>query len=195
MVKKVESGKWKVDNEFVIGVLALQGNFEEHKVVLDDFGMNTIFVRSKEDLQAIDALIIPGGESTVMMKLLNHYELTTLLQDRVRSGMPVFGTCAGVIVLAQLGLLDVTVDRNAYGSQLHSFSAQVEIDGIGALEADFIRAPKIVATKSNVEVLGSYEAFPVAVQQGNVIGVTFHTETRKDVSLHKYFLERLPVMP
>lgn len=179
----------------MIGVLALQGNFKEHADVLHLLGVNNIFVRTKEDLQAVDALIMPGGESTVMMKLLKDYELAPLLRKRVAEGMPVFGTCAGAIVLSQLGLLDIETERNAYGSQLQSFSAKLVIDEVGALEADFIRAPKITKVAAGVTVLGRLNGVPVAVRQGNVMAVTFHTETRKEVALHRYYLASLSVMP
>lgn len=173
----------------VVGVLALQGNFEEHGVVLDRLSMNTLFVRSVEDLSQVNALILPGGESTVMMKLLRASGLDTAIIECVQHGMPVFGTCAGAILLSDshLQLMDISVDRNAYGSQHQSFSAPINIGGT-SVTASFIRAPKITRVGEQVQVLAKYNDVPVLVQQGNVLVSTFHTETTGDATLHQKWL-------
>lgn len=146
-------------------------------------------IRSTKDVSEVDALIIPGGESTTIMKLLTASGLDTAITQRVAEGMPVLGTCAGAIVLSDshLNLLDITVDRNAYGSQLQSFSDTIDIDGIGSIEAVFIRAPMISRVGVGVRVLASHEQHPVLVQKGNILVATFHPEVSHEAALHHYF--------
>lgn len=150
-------------------------------------------VRSAKDLSQCGALIIPGGESTVMMKLLKETGLDQKISDCVRSGMPVFATCAGAILLSDshLGLLDITVDRNAYGSQLQSFSAEVAVEGMGSVEAVFIRAPVISRVGEGVTVLAQHKEHPVLVQKGNMLVATFHPEIGSDATVHAAFLNYL----
>ncbi|MCA9371090.1 MAG: pyridoxal 5'-phosphate synthase glutaminase subunit PdxT [Candidatus Peregrinibacteria bacterium] len=168
-----------------VGVLALQGNFEEHGAVLDMLNLNKIFVRTLADLQAVDCLILPGGESTVMMKLLTESGLDEQIKQRVLSGMPVLGTCAGAVLLSDthLNLLDISVDRNAYGSQVHSFIKAIHI-GDDVIDVSFIRAPIITRVGPSVTVLASHQHHPVAVQQHHILASTFHTELTGDTILH-----------
>ncbi|MDP6561417.1 MAG: pyridoxal 5'-phosphate synthase glutaminase subunit PdxT [Candidatus Peribacteraceae bacterium] len=173
-----------------IGVLALQGDFAEHKAMLAALKIRSIEIRSTKDLEGCDALIIPGGESTVMMKLLKETGLDQSIIDRVRSGMSIFGTCAGAIVLSDshLKLMDISVERNAYGSQLQSFSDQIDIKNIGSIEATFIRAPIITHVGQNVSILATHNDHPVLVQQGNIVASTFHPEVRSEMAIHQLFV-------
>ncbi len=174
----------------MVGVLALQGDFAEHMHILESVQVDSLHVRTKEDLDRVYALIIPGGESTVMMKLLIASGLDKEIIVRVQGGMPVFGTCAGAILLSKshLNLIDIDVDRNAYGSQVQSFRANIDIKNIGSVEGEFIRAPKITTVGSGVDVLAENEGSAVLVQQGSVLAATFHTETVAVNLLHAYFL-------
>ena len=174
----------------VVGILALQGDFAEHGEVLDALGVRWQEVRIAEELSGCDALIIPGGESTTMTKLLSESGLDRELFHQIKSGLPVLGTCAGAILLSDshLNLLDISVDRNAYGSQLQSFSAEVSLASGHVVKASFIRAPKITRTGDAVEVLSVYEDVPVLIKQGNVMAATFHTEVRGETALHQLFL-------
>lgn len=184
----------------VVGVLALQGDFAEHITVLRSLGVETKEVRTPEDLALCDRLIIPGGESTVMSKLLKSSGILVVLMDRARGGtLPMFGTCAGAILLAKdivgknapegLKLIDMTVDRNAYGTQLQSFHADLVVDGIGTISVAFIRAPKITRVGKDVEILASYEGVPVLVRQGRFLAGTCHPEVRGEGRVHRLFLE------
>lgn len=199
-----------------IGVLALQGDYEAHIKAIEaaaeravpgrtaSDGIVLFEVRSLQDLNKADAMIIPGGESTVMGSLLIRFGFLDAFRDRILSGMPVFGTCAGLILLSRqiekfsqpgLGVLDVTIRRNAYGTQVDSFRAPLEVrfteDGaerVETMEGVFIRAPKIVQTGPNVSVLASLADDPVLVRQGNILGATFHPELVVDARIHDYFL-------
>jgi len=183
----------------LIGVLALQGDFREHIQILKLMKIKSIEVRSKKDLDNCSALIIPGGESTTIGKLLSISGLDKEIKKRVKKGMPVYGTCAGAIVLAKkilnekefspLGLIDVEIKRNAYGRQVDSFEAEIEIKGIGKLNGVFIRAPKIVKKGKKVEVLAKFEGKPVLVKQGNILIGTFHPETEENSEIHQIFVE------
>ena len=179
-----------------VGVLALQGDFAEHINVLQSIGTETKEVRTCEDFSAIDALVIPGGESTVMMKLLRISGLDRAIIDRAKRGMPIFGTCAGAILLSDshLHIMDITVDRNAYGSQAASFSEKISVDGIGSMPVSFIRAPKISATGQGVRVLAKSAGVPVLVQEGQRIAACFHPELHGETALHRYFLEQCAVL-
>ncbi len=159
-------------------------------------------VRSCEDLASVDALILPGGESTVMMKLLEHGRLDRMIINRVRSGMPIFGTCAGAILLSysHLKLMDISVDRNAYGPQLRSFTEDIMIRDIGEVHASFIRAPKIIRTGTDVLVLALSGDDPVLVRERNILASTFHSELEACTQIHAYFLqfcmrESAPMIP
>ncbi len=185
-----------------IGVLALQGDFAAHGRRLEQLGASWRRVRMPEDLRGIAGLIIPGGESTTLLKLLARTGLEEPIRQLVRDGIPVFGTCAGLILLAQrvlspqqpsLGLLDVTVERNAYGRQIDSFEAfGTWLAGATPqpLELVFIRAPRIRAVGPGVRILARLGEEIVAVEQGPVLGATFHPELSQDVTVHQYFLQR-----
>lgn len=181
----------------VVGILALQGDVAEHCRALRACGVEPREVRTAGELGAVDALVLPGGESTTLLKLIDRYELGEPLVKRVEGGMPVLATCAGAIILATrvsdgeapLGVLDLTVTRNAYGTQRDSFEADLEIAGIGAVRAAFIRAPVFEATGPGVEVLASWDGRPVVVRSGAILALTFHPEITGTPVLHRYFLD------
>lgn len=185
-----------------IGVLALQGDFREHVQVLEDMGASTRPVRRPDELSEVDGLIMPGGESTTISKLLRKWDLFELIKTEVRNGLPVFGTCAGLILLARevqngpptLELMDITVERNSYGRQIESFESRLEVtDGLsdGYLQGVFIRAPRVKRVGPGVEVLARYGDDPVLLQEENVLAATFHPELTDDQRLHEYFLREL----
>jgi 5'-phosphate synthase pdxT subunit len=189
-----------------VGVLALQGDFEAHSKTLTGLGAEPVMVRTAEDLKQIDGLILPGGESTTMLNLLHRQGLFEPLREFGQS-RPIFGTCAGIILLASevthpeqesLGLMDLTVERNGYGRQIDSKIAQIHpVDGFadrnggGPLEAVFIRAPIIRKTGPQVHVLAEYGGNPVLVEQGHHLGATFHPELSGDSRIHQLFLNKL----
>ena len=172
-----------------IGVLAVQGNFREHAVMLRRLGADVVEVRKPEQLEGLDGLVIPGGESTTFMRLMRLYGL----DEAVRSvPAPVFGTCAGMIVLDRehLGLVDVVVDRNAYGRQVASFEADLTLDGEEApLRGVFIRAPRVRRTGADVEVLAEHDGEPVLLRDGRFLVASFHPELTNDTRVHERFLE------
>lgn len=188
-----------------IGVLALQGDFREHIALLAELGVEAVEVRTAAELADVDALIIPGGESTTIGKLAVMYELIEPIRDRVRGGMPILGTCAGMIMLAsgttgphqpQLELLDVVVERNAFGRQVDSFESDIEIAGRqDVVRAVFIRAPWIHKAGSDVEVLATVldaatgEDRPVVVRQENVLATAFHPELIGETWIHELLVE------
>jgi 5'-phosphate synthase pdxT subunit len=181
-----------------IGVLALQGDYEKHARALERAGAQVSEVRTVSELEGLDGLVIPGGESTAMLKLLDRESLFEPLRE-FGSRKPIFGTCAGAILLAtkvenpeqaSLGLVDIAVQRNAYGRQLDSRVAQIEGDGFGTLEAVFIRAPIIRNAGPGVHVLASYNGDPVLVEQGRHLVATFHPELSGDDRVHGYFLRK-----
>lgn len=183
-----------------VGVLGLQGDFREHLCVLERLGVEGVDVRTTEDLEGVKALIIPGGESTTLAHLMAQSGLDTAIQERARQGMPIYGTCAGMILLAKeitegypqsLGLMDICVERNAYGRQLDSFEADIEVKGLGAFHAVFIRAPKVVRCGPQVEVLAEHEGTAVLVRQGRLLAGSFHPELTDDVRLHELFLKMI----
>ncbi len=184
-----------------VGVLALQGDFEAHQRALTRAGAEPVEVRCAADLRSLDGLIIPGGESTTMLKLLEEEKLLDPLREFGRE-RPIFGTCAGAILLASgvshpsqasLGLMDIDVQRNAYGRQLDSRIAHLQPQGIqGELEAVFIRAPIIRRVGQNVKVLAQYHGDPVLVEQGRHLVATFHPELTDDPRVHLMFLEKIP---
>ncbi|MGH2703915.1 MAG: pyridoxal 5'-phosphate synthase glutaminase subunit PdxT [Actinomycetota bacterium] len=224
------------------GVLALQGDFAEHLAVLEECGADGVAVRTAGGLEQVDALVIPGGESTTMLKLIDRFELRDLLRKRINDGLPVFGTCAGAIVLARasadgyagssldravsrkrlsenppsdvggtpptggservrqqaatppnppLGVLDLSVVRNAYGRQVDSFETELEIAGVGPVHAIFIRAPVFEDAGPGVEVLAEWGGRAVLVRAGNILASAFHPELAGDLRLHRYFLEHV----
>ena len=179
----------------VVGVLAIQGDFEAHAGVLVRLGAQAREVRTPVDLEGIDALVIPGGESTTMTLGIEREGLAEPLRDLVRSGVPTLGTCAGLIMLDRdhLDLLDVTARRNAFGRQVQSFEADLEVNGLGSgpLRAVFIRAPWVDEYGEDVEVLAEIEGHPVAVRQGNMLAVAFHPELTEDERIHAWLVERV----
>jgi 5'-phosphate synthase pdxT subunit len=179
----------------VVGVLAIQGDFEAHAGVLVRLGAEAREVRTPADLEGIDALVIPGGESTPMTLGIEREGLAEPLRELVRSGVPTLGTCAGLIMLDRdhLDLLDVTARRNAFGRQVQSFEADLDVDGLGGgpLRAVFIRAPWVDEYGEDVEVLAEIEGHPVAVRQGNMLAVAFHPELTDDERIHAWLVERV----
>jgi 5'-phosphate synthase pdxT subunit len=177
----------------LVGVLALQGDFEAHARILRRLDASAREVRVPSDLEGLDALIIPGGESTVMTLGIEREGLAAPLRELARSGTPVLGTCAGMIMLDRehLGILDVRAERNAFGRQLRSFEADLEFEGLdgGPVHAVFIRAPWVAELGDEVEVLASVEGHPVAVRQGNLLAVSFHPELTGEARLHRLLLE------
>jgi pyridoxal 5'-phosphate synthase pdxT subunit len=176
----------------VVGVLALQGGYALHAQILRDLGADVREVRTVADLDGLDGLVMPGGESTTMTLGIEREGLAEPLRELVRSGTPVFGTCAGLIMLdrAHLGLLDVRAERNAFGRQVHSFETELDIEG-DPVKAIFIRAPWIAEAGDDVEVLAAVDGHPVAVRQGNMLAVSFHPELAGDGRLHERFLEQI----
>ncbi len=181
-----------------IAILALQGAFAEHGQMLDALGAEHFEIRQKKDLErGFDGVILPGGESTVMDRLLRDMELCEPLRRKIADGMPVFGTCAGLILLAKsveggiscLGTMDIRVKRNAYGRQLGSFSTEQTFKGIGKIPMTFIRAPYIVEVSGSAEVLAETGGKIVAARQGRQLACAFHPELTKDVRVHQYFLD------
>jgi pyridoxal 5'-phosphate synthase pdxT subunit len=183
------------------GVLALQGDFREHAAVLADLGASPLLVRAPERLDEVDCLAIPGGESTTIGRLARIHGLVEPIRERAGAGMPVLGTCAGMIVMARevvggeslLELMDVRVARNAYGRQVDSFEAELEDHslGEGPLRGVFIRAPLVERLGEDVEVLAQHDGRPVAVEQGSLIAAAFHPELIGERRLHRRLLERV----
>jgi len=173
-----------------VGVLALQGGFEVHARLLRELGAEPRDVRTAEDLQGLDGLVIPGGESTTMTIGIEREGMAEPLRDLVRAGTPTLGTCAGLIMLDRehLGLLEVTARRNAFGRQVRSFEADLDVEGIGAVKGVFIRAPFVEDPGEGVEVLAEVDGHPVAVRQGNILAVAFHPELAADASFHRFVL-------
>jgi 5'-phosphate synthase pdxT subunit len=183
-----------------IGVLALQGDFREHGFVLRDLGVEPVEVRTADHLREVQALVIPGGESTAIGKLARQHELVEPIVERARSGMPMLGTCAGMIVMADrveggetlLGLVDVTVTRNAYGRQVDSFEADLDVEGIDdPVRGVFIRAPRVEDVGEGVHVLAEYGGSPVVAEQGNLLIAAFHPELVGETRLHEYLLRKV----
>ncbi|HEY3729063.1 MAG TPA: pyridoxal 5'-phosphate synthase glutaminase subunit PdxT [Solirubrobacteraceae bacterium] len=176
----------------LVGVLALQGDFEAHARILTGLGASAREVRVPGDLEGLDALVIPGGESTVMTLGIEREGLAQPLRDLAGAGTPVLGTCAGLIMLdrAHLGLLDIRAERNAFGRQLRSFEADLEFDGMPGppVHAVFIRAPWVAEFGPEVEVLASLDEHPVAVRQRNLLAVSFHPELSGENRLHALLL-------
>lgn len=187
-----------------IGVLDIQGSVKEHFEALKKAGVSPILVKTIEDLERVSGLIMPGGESTTIGKLLRRFGLREAIIERVKNGMPIWGTCAGAILLAKkiegkqnadsLGLMDIVIERNAYGGQLDSFETQIEFDcGVGVLgrmvPAIFIRAPKILGVGADVEVLIKKGEEIVGAREEKILATTFHPELTDDLHVHQYFIE------
>ncbi|WP_418058919.1 pyridoxal 5'-phosphate synthase glutaminase subunit PdxT [Pimelobacter simplex] len=184
-----------------IGVFALQGDVREHLQTLTALGADAFPVRRPAELARCDGLVLPGGESTTMSKLARTFELLEPLRERISGGMPTFGTCAGMILLADrieggtadqetIGGLDVTVRRNAFGRQVDSFEADLPFEGLDApVHAVFIRAPWVEATGPSVEVLARAQGHPVAVRQGHLMATSFHPEVEGDGRVHRLFVD------
>lgn len=189
-----------------IGVLALQGDFREHRDVVEDIGVSAPLVRRPEELDELDGLIIPGGESTTISKLLRKWNLFEPIRTGVENGLPLFGTCAGLILMAKevtdgpptLELMDISLERNAYGRQIESFESELEFISEaeragedGSVNGVFIRAPQVTRVGANVEELARHDGLPVLLREGNLLGATFHPELTDDKSIHEYFLREV----
>ncbi len=187
----------------VVGVLALQGAFNRHTRVLGELNVATQEVRTPQDLASVDALVMPGGESTTMSQLLESSELFEPIKKMIHEGMPVFGTCAGMILLAKeiidgrddqvsFGAIDIDVQRNAYGRQIDSFEAEIEVEGFSRpFHAVFIRAPRIVKAAQSVEVLAEFGVEIVLARQKNVLVASFHPELSPDQRIHELFVREI----
>ena len=184
-----------------IGILALQGAFAEHAKVLDKLGVDNVEIRNLDDFQQhqsdLSGLILPGGESTTMGKLLRDQDMLIPIREAILSGLPVFGTCAGLILLAKeiasqeeshLGTMDMVVERNAFGRQLGSFYTEAECKGVGSIPMTFIRGPIISSVGEDVEILATVDNQIVAAQEKNMLVTSFHPELTADVCLHQYFI-------
>ncbi len=177
-----------------VGVLAIQGDFEAHRKVLEDLGARVREVRTPGELEGLDALVIPGGESTTMTLGVERDGLAEPLRELIRAGTPVLGTCAGLILLDRdhLGLLDLACERNAFGRQVRSFEADLELPGFeGEVRGVFIRAPWVSEHGESVEVLAEVDGHPVAVRQGNILAVAFHPEIEGETRLHEWLLAQV----
>ncbi|MEN3008340.1 pyridoxal 5'-phosphate synthase glutaminase subunit PdxT [Pseudothermotoga sp.] len=183
----------------LIGVLALQGDFREHIWSLRRLGVEAFAVKTVSDLEKINGLVIPGGESTSIGKIAKVTGVGDKIVQLAKDGLPIYGTCAGMILLAKkivdhpdqytFRLMDISVKRNAYGRQIESFEVYLDVAKIGKVKAVFIRAPKVLEWSSNVEVLATYEGTPVLVQQGNLLASSFHPELTDDLKIHEYFVK------
>ena len=184
-----------------IGILALQGAFVEHEKVLTELGIESVELRNLEDFQqyrsSLSGLILPGGESTTMGKLLRDQDMLLPIREAIQSGLPVFGTCAGLILLAKqitsqeeshLATMDIVVERNAYGRQLGSFYTEADCKGVGKIPMTFIRGPIISSVGEDVEVLAIVNNQIVAAQEKNMLATSFHPELTDDIRLHQYFI-------
>ncbi len=192
-------------NDPTIGILALQGDFEAHAKHLErHLGVRALIVRTPDEVRAVDGLVIPGGESTTIGKLMVRFGVGDAIIERSRQGMPIYGTCAGLIMLAReiegsdqyrLGLLDAVVARNAFGRQIDSFEADIPMPVLGEppVRGVFIRAPYVVSAGPGVEVLAEVEGKIVAVRQGSLLGTAFHPELTDDVRVHSMFMAMVNV--
>lgn len=187
----------------ILGILGLQGDYYAHGKMAEKLGMETLMVRTPEDFEKIDGLVIPGGETTTITKLLSRYNLIIPLKKFYKKGKPIFGTCAGMILLAKkidnhsdqfsLGFIDISVERNAYGRQIDSFEEDVQIPKLGnkPFRGVFIRAPKISRIGKNVESLAKHNSDHILVREGNMLASSFHPELTEDTRIYEYFLEMM----
>ncbi len=189
---KSEAGRMKR-----IGVLALQGAVREHIQMLENLGCEAVEVKQKQDLLKLDGLVLPGGESTTMRKLLDRFELLEPIRELAQRGLPMFGTCAGLILMANtlvndeshLAVMDVTVERNSYGRQVESFEVKLDIPKIGkAIPAVFIRAPHMKTVGKDVEILAEHEGKIILARDGHLLGCSFHPELTSDTRILEYFV-------
>ncbi len=181
-----------------VGVIALQGDFEKHLKALQSLGTSASEIRSPEELEAVDRIIIPGGESTTVGLLMERYGLGEAVRAKAQTGMPVWGTCMGLIMMARevegrsqytLNLLDITVQRNAFGAQVHSFEDELQVHGMNTpVLGVFIRAPIVTRVGPGVDVLARYGDKIVAVRSNNLIGTAFHPELTDDTRMHEWFI-------
>ncbi len=185
-----------------VGVLALQGDFREHIAALSAIGVEAIAVKTADEINSVDALVLPGGESTTIAKLARIFGVFDLLKSKISGGLPVYGSCAGLILLANkimdgaegqetFGGLEITARRNAFGRQVDSFEGEIEFAGIGKLNGVFIRAPWVEEVSNSVEVLATSHGHPVAVKQGNILATSFHPELTDNHAVHRYFVEEI----
>ena len=189
-----------------LGVLALQGDVREHIAALNECGVDAIPVRTSGEIRGIDGLVLPGGESTTIAKLARSFDLFDLISDRIREGLPTYGSCAGMFLLANelvdgaigqqtFGGLDVKVRRNAFGRQVDSFETDLSFQGVGSVHAVFIRAPWVETTSPGVQILASVEidgsSHPVAVRQNHILATSFHPELTGDNRVHRYFVTEI----
>ena len=182
-----------------VGILAFQGDFDRHARMLDGLGVDTVLVRNPGELADLDGLVIPGGESTTIGKLIKAFGVLEPLKRRIADGLPVFGTCAGLILLApnvneknqfRLGVLNIEVERNAYGRQVDSFEADIDVPALGSkpVRGVFIRAPIVKNVHNGVDILARFEGTPVLLRQDHILAASFHPELTDDPRLHRYFL-------
>ena len=200
-MKVKSSSLWQNgESRMAIGILSVQGAFLEHASMLDELGVEHFEIRQLKDIDKnMDGLILPGGESTVMRKLIRESELFKPLYDMISSGMPVFGTCAGLLLLAKdveggkpcFGTMEISAKRNAYGRQHGSFFSEANMNDIGKVPMTFIRAPYIKSVGKDVEILARVDERIVAARQGNQLVTAFHPELSTDASVHKYFLNMI----
>jgi pyridoxal 5'-phosphate synthase pdxT subunit len=181
-----------------IGILALQGDVREHKIFINKLDAEPVEVKLPQDLEDIYALIIPGGESSTISILMRKYKLDAKIKQKHKQGMPIYGTCAGAILLAKdiigskqikLGLADISIKRNDYGRQINSFETDLSIQNIGNFRGVFIRSPIIKSYYNGIEILSEYKNNPVMIRQDNLLITTFHPELTNDTRIHKYFLK------
>lgn len=179
-----------------IGIFSLQGSFAEHRKMIEKLGEKAVLINSLADVQGnqIDGIILPGGESTTIKKLLKKTGLDNWLLKQAKAGVPIYGTCAGMIILADMGLIDAEIERNAYGSQLNSFEADLKFES-GNLKFEiqgiFIRAPRIKSYGNDVRILAKHKDEPVLIRQNNILIGSFHPELTDDITVHKYFLSTI----
>lgn len=187
-------------SEILVGLLAFQGAYNAHGTMLRSLGAKTLEVRTTDDLRRCSHLAIPGGESTAFLKLLEFHNLTDTLREHAEAGKPILATCAGLIMIStevlnppqrSLGLIDIKIERNAYGRQVDSFEADLDIPSLGTkpFPGIFIRSPRIQAVGDEIEILSSLNGDPVLVRQKNIIGATFHPELSGDTRIHELFLK------
>lgn len=181
-----------------IGILALQGDFREHAEAVKKLGAEPVLVKLPQDLDNVHALIMPGGESTTIGMLMERHNLGKAIKKKHKEGMPIYGACAGAIILAKeiigskqpkLNLADIIIKRNDYGRQIDSFETELQIKGIGNFKGIFIRAPVIKSLHNGIELLAEYKKSPVMVKHDNILITTFHPELTDDLRVHQYFLE------
>lgn len=179
-----------VEKSRIVGILALQGSFAEHADMVRGLGYEVQLIRDLSDTERVFACIIPGGESTTLMKLLQKTELDQWLKEFAKQGGAIYGTCAGMIVLAELGIIGIELKRNAYGPQLHSFETRLSFRGKG-YPGVFIRSPKVLNIGPNINVLAEKDGAPVLVKQDKILASSFHPELTDDSQIHAFFLGQI----